>query len=255
MKRIIFNDNDLYPLYMIEKPKLLTIVIILTLSGILGIYAYAVSIEAKTVSIADLGSKYLGSLVEVEGHIKEMTAWEDGDLNLVLVDYDSGKTIDVTLDSDAVKNLAHSEKLIPGAKIRVNGLVEDYKGDLLIHVMSGEGVKLLQTARSNTLPLNVILERPEVFEGVLVEVRGKVWDIEGIESLSAFTFTLQNSSEGKYHSVNCVVFNTTELTDRDNMRIQNGNEIIFTGYFEYYQQKGIWQIQSYEGKESLEKVD
>ncbi len=254
-RRLFYNIDYLYPLYMIEKPKLLLLVILITLSGILGIYGYAVLIQAKTVSIADLGWRDLGSLVEVEGHIKEVSVWKEGDLNLVLVDYESGKTIDVIVDSEAVKNLEHQEKLIPGAKVRVNGLVEDYKGNLQINVRSSEGIKLLQTAQSNTLPLDVILERPEVFEGVLVIVQGNVWDIEEIGSISAFTFTMQNSSEGQYYSVNCIVFNTTELRDRDDMRIQNGDEVRFTGFFEYYQQKGTWQIQSYEGKESLEKID
>jgi DNA/RNA endonuclease YhcR with UshA esterase domain len=240
---------------MIEKPKLLLLVILITLSGIFGIYAYAVLIEAKTASIADLSSKDLGSLVEVEGHIKEVSMWKEGDLNLVLVDYESGKTIDIIVESEAVKNLEHQEKLIPGAKVKVNGLVEDYKGYLQINVRSSEGVTLLQTAQSNTLLLEVILERPEVFQGVLVVVRGNVWDIEEIESINAFTFTLQNSTEGRHYSVNCIVFNITDLVDRDNMRIQSGDEIILTGIFEYYVQKGVWQIQSYEGKESLEKID
>jgi len=254
-KRLFYNFSSLYPPHMIEKPKLLLLVILITLSGIFGIYTYAVLIEAKTASIADLGSRDLGSLVEVEGYVKEVNLWKEGDLGLVLVDYESGKTIDVIVDSDAVKNIEHQEKLIPGAKVQVNGLVEDYKGDLQINVRSSEGIKLLQTAQSNALPLDVILKRPEIFQGVLVVIRGYVWDIEEIESISAFTFTLQNSSDGYYYSVSCIVFNITELADRDNMRIQNGDEIIFTGIVEYYEQKGIWQIQSYEGKKSLEKVD
>ena len=193
--------------------------------------------------------------MEVEGHIKDVSEWNVWDLKMVLVDFDSGKTIDVTVDSEAANNIEHLEKFIPGAKIRVNGLVEDYQGDLLIHVTSSEGVKLLVTAQSNTIPLSVILERPEVFEGVLVVVSGQVWDIDEIESINAVTFCLQNSSEDGYYSVNCIVFDASRLMDRDSKRIQSGDEVIFTGTFEYYASNGIWQIQSYEGKESLEKVD
>jgi len=250
-----FNIWALYPFYMIEKPKLLLLVIIFTLVGIFGIYAYAVSIESKTVSISDLGPGHIGSLVEVKGYIKEVNQWSDGDLNLVLVDYESGKTVDVTVDTEAAENLEHQEKLIPGAKIQVNGLVEDYKGNLLIHVRSSEGIRLLQTATANTLSLGIILERPEVFEGILVVVRGTVWDIEKIESLNAYTYTLQNSSDGYYYSVNCIVFNVSEFADRDNMRIHSGDEVIFEGFFEYYEQKGMWQIQSSEGKNSMEKIE
>lgn len=249
-----FNSHILISFYMIEKPKLLVLVILITLAGIFGIYAYAVSIEGKMVSISDLGSQHIGSLVEVKGHIKEVNTGKGGELSLVLVDYDSGETVDVDIDSEAVKNLPHQEKLIPGAKVQVNGLVEDYKGNLLIYVTSSEGIKLLQTAKSNTLSLNVILKRPEVFEGVLVVVRGYVWDIEEIKSIGAFTFIIQNSSGGEYYSVNCIIFNMTVFRDRDGKNIQNGDEVIFEGTFDYYEKEGIWQIQSYEGKESLEKV-
>lgn len=238
-----------------ETRKLIALVISISLLGIFGLYAYAVSIEAKTQSIADIDSKDLGSLVEMEGYIREVKMWQDGDLNLVLVDYESGEFIDVNVDAEAVQNLPDQEKMVPGAKVKVSGLVEDYKGNLLIHVMSSEGVIVTQQATTSTLPLDVILERPEVFEGVEVKVRGTVWEIEEIESINAITFTLQNSSVGNYYSVSCIVFNMTRLMDMNDKSISHGSEVIFTGYFEYYAQNGIWQIQTYEGKESLDKVD
>lgn len=240
---------------MIEKPKLLALVIIITLSGIIGLYFYAVLIEAKTVSIADLDSGHIGSIVETEGHIKEVNSWQDGDLTFVLVDYESGKSLDVNIDVDATENLAHQDKLIPGAKIKVSGLVEDYKGNLLIHVRSSEGIKLLKTADDNTLALGMLLERPEVFEGIQVVVQGNVWSIEEIESLEAFTFTLQNFTEGKYYSVSCIMLNSTEFVDMDGMRVYGGDEVIFSGIFEYYEQKGTWQIQSGEERDSLIKIN
>jgi DNA/RNA endonuclease YhcR with UshA esterase domain len=240
---------------MIEKPKLLALVIIITLSGIISLYFYAVLIEAKTISIADLGPGHIGSLVEVEGHIKEVNAWQGGDLNFVLVDYESGKTVDVNVEVEAAENLDQQEKLIPGAKIRVSGLVEDYKGNLLINVRSSKGIRLLKTAKENNIPIDVILERPDVFEGIQVIVQGTVWNIEDIPSIEAFTFTLQNFSDGNYYSVSCIMFNTTDFVDMDGMWVRSGDEVIFTGTFEYYEQKGTWQIQSGEEKDCLIKVN
>jgi DNA/RNA endonuclease YhcR with UshA esterase domain len=234
---------------------LITLVISFSLLGILGLYAYAVSIEAKTQSISDIDSKDLGSLVEVEGYIREVKMWQDGELNLVLVDYETGESIDVSVDAEAVQNLPDQEKMVPGAKVKVSGLVEDYKGNLLIHVLSSEGVKVIQQATTSIILLKDILERPEVFEGINVKVRGTVWEVEEIESINAITFTLQNSSQGNFYSVNCIVFNMSRLLDMNDKSISYGSEVIFTGYFEYYAQNGIWQIQSYEGKESLDKVD
>ena len=240
---------------MIEKPKLLAIVIIVSLAGVLGLYAYAVSIESKSMSIADLDSGDLGSIVEVEAYIKDVNAWSSGDLNLELVDYGSGQSIDVKVDADAAGNLNHPEKFIPGAKIRVNGLLEDYQGELQIHVMSSDGITLLQTAHTNVLSLGVILDRPEVFQGIFVVVRGDVWDIETIESINAITFTLHNSSEWDFRSVNCIVFNVTELRDRDGNVIHSGDEIVLEGIFEYYEKEGIWQIISEEGTQGIEKME
>lgn len=240
---------------MIEKPKLLAIVIIITLAGIIGLYFYAVLIEAKTISIGDLNSGHIGSIVETEGHIKEVNAWKDGDLQFILVDYESGKSVDVNIDAEAAENLLHQEKLIPGAKIKVSGLVEDYKGNLLIHVRSSEGIKLLKTADENTLPIGVLLERPEVFQGIHVVVQGTVWNIEEIESIVAYSFTIQNFTEERYYSVSCIMFNSSEFVDLDGMRIHSGDEVIFSGIFEYYEQQGIWQLQSGEESDCLIKVN
>jgi DNA/RNA endonuclease YhcR with UshA esterase domain len=240
---------------MIEKPKLLALVILITFAGIIGIYSYAVLIEAKSVPLNELGPEHLGSLIETQGYIKEVKVWQDRDLQFVLVDYESGKSIDVNVDVEAANSIANQEKMVPGAKIMVNGLVESYKGELLISVSSPEGIKLLQTGSNNVLPLETILSRPEIFEGISVTVRGKVWYIDQIESLEAYSFTLQNSSGSRSYTASCIVFNTTEFSDMDNMRILYGDEVIFTGTIEYYAQRGTWQIQSNEGKDSLIKVD
>lgn len=240
---------------MIEKPRILLLVIIISIAGVIGLYAYAVSIESKSMSIADLDSGDLGSIVEVEAHIKDVQSWSSGDLDLVLTDYGAGKTLNAKIDADAAGNLENPEKLVPGAKIRISGLVEDYNGELQIHVMSSEGVTVLETAKDNVLSLAVILDRPDIFSGISVVVRGKVWDIKIIESIDAIVFTLQNSSQGDYRSVNCIVFNATELRDRDGNPIYSGDEIVLEGVFEYYEKEGIWQIISEEGTQGIEKME
>lgn len=240
---------------MIEKPRLLLIVILIALCGVFGLYVYAVSIESKTMSIGDLDSGDIGSMVEVEGHVMDVELWSSGDMSLHLIDRDSGKIVEVTIDSDTADDLNNQDKLVPGAKLRVSGLVEDYKGELQIHVMSTEGITLLNTAHENVLPLGILLDRPEIFEGSYVVVRGTVWEIEEIESLGAVKFTLQNSSGGDYRSISCIVFNLSSLRDRDGYSIHSGDEIIFEGYFGYYDKEGFWQISSEEGDDGIEKVE
>lgn len=238
---------------MIEKPKLLMLVILLTLSGIIGLYGYAVSIETKTVPISEL-EKDIDNLVTVEGYIKDITVWNE-EANMLLIDFASDATVNVLVEKNAWRNVNQQDKFIFGAKVMASGLVEkDQIDEILIRVMSSEGIQLLEPARNIKLSLDV-LERPYVFEGMNVTAEGQVWDIEKIESISAYTFTLQNSSEGQYYSVNCIVFDSPRFVDIYNKQIYNGTNIIFKGVFEYYASNGIWQIKSNEGKDSLEKVD
>ncbi len=238
---------------MIEKPKLLMLVILLTLSGTLGLYGYAVSIETKTVPISEL-QKDIDNLVTVEGYIKDITVWNE-EANMLLIDFTSDATVNVLVEKNAWRNVNQQDKFIFGAKVMASGLVEkDQIDEILIRVMSSEGIQLLEPARNIKLSLDV-LERPYVFEGMNVTAEGRVWDITEIESISAYTFTLQNSSEGQYYSVNCIVFDSPRFVDTYNKPIYNGTNIIFKGVFEYYAPNGIWQIRSNEGKNSLEKVD
>jgi hypothetical protein len=51
------------------------------------------------------------------------------------------------------------------------------------------------------------------------------------------------------------MFNSTEFVDMDGMRIQSGDEVIFSGTLEYYEQKGTWQVQSGEERDCLMKVN
>ncbi len=239
---------------MIEKPKLLMLVILLTLSGILGLYGYAVSIETKTVPISELEAN-IDNLVAVEGYVKDVTVWND-EAQILLIDYASEDIVTVIIEKNAWINVQQQEKFITGAKVMARGLVEKgHLDEMLIRVMSSEGIKLLEPARNIELSLSIILERPDVFKGMNLTVEGQVWDIEKIESISAYTFTLQNSSEGQYYSVNCIVFDSPRFIDIYNKPIYNGTNIIFKGVFEYYASNGIWQIKSNEGKDSLEKVD
>jgi hypothetical protein len=174
---------------------------------------------------------------------------------MLLIDFTSDATVNVLVEKNAWRNVNQQDKFIFGAKVMASGLVEkDQIDDILIRVMSSEGIQLLEPARNIKLSLDV-LERPYVFEGMNVTAEGRVWDITEIESISAYTFTLQNSSEGQYYSVNCIVFDSPRFVDTYNKPIYNGTNIIFTGVFEYYAPNGIWQIRSNEGKNSLEKVD
>ena len=102
---------------MIEKPRLLFLVIIISFVGVIGLYTYAVSIESKSMSIGDLDSGDVGSMVEVEAHIKDVKAWSSGDLDMVLTDYGSGEILNAKIYANAAGYLNSPEKLTPTRKM------------------------------------------------------------------------------------------------------------------------------------------
>lgn len=131
---------------MIERPKLLTIVIAFSLIGVIGLYLYSISLEPKRMAIKDIGEDDIGSLVEVEAYIKDLWITEYNNLIITLVDPQTNHTLTVFVVSDVYENLNNKEELTPGAEIIVKGEVCEYEGKLEIKVTSTDGIKIINAA-------------------------------------------------------------------------------------------------------------
>lgn len=236
---------------MLEKPKLLMLVIVLSLTGLLALYSYAVSIESKSISLDELSEGDINSLVTVEGYIKDVESSSYSDLILTLTDYESNKTVETIIESDTLSKIEDKESLLPGAKIKVHGVVEEYKGELQIRISSSDGLEVLQKPGLESIPLDILLDRPYLYEGAIVSVNGTVHEVQGMSS--AFQFELKGS--GGY-SIHCYITDIDEpLRDRDGKLIYEGDHVKITGTFKYYANKAIFEIFSNQGNEALEKFD
>ena len=128
---------------MIERPKLLTIVIAFSLIGVIGLYLYSISLEPKRMAIKDIGEEDIGSLVEVEAYIEDLYVTKNNNLIITLIDHQTNHTLTVFVVSDVYENLNNKEELTPGAKIIVNGEVCEYEGELEIKVTSSNGIRII----------------------------------------------------------------------------------------------------------------
>lgn len=128
---------------MIERPKLLTIVIVFSLIGVIGLYLYSISLEPKRIAIKDIGEDDIGSLVEVEAYIKDSWVTQNNNLLITLIDYQTNHTLTVFVVSDVYEYLDNKEELSPGAEIIVKGEVCEYEGELEIKVISIDGIEII----------------------------------------------------------------------------------------------------------------
>ncbi len=131
---------------MIERPKLLTIVIVFSLIGVIGLYLYSISLEPKRMAIKDIGEDDIGSLVEVEAYIEDLYVTKNNNLIITLIDHQTNHTLTVFVISDVYEILANKEELILGAEIIVKGEVCEYEGELEIKVTSTDGIKIINAA-------------------------------------------------------------------------------------------------------------
>jgi DNA/RNA endonuclease YhcR with UshA esterase domain len=128
---------------VIERPKLLTIVIAFSLIGVIGLYLYSISLEPKRMAIKDIGEDDIGSLVEVEAYIEDLYVTKNNNLIITLIDRQTNHTLTVFVVSDVYENLNNKEELTPGAEVIVKGEVCEYEGELEIKVTSSNGIRII----------------------------------------------------------------------------------------------------------------
>jgi len=157
----------------IPRDRLVLLLIVLSIVGILLLYGYAVSLRGREMSIGEISADDIGMLVSTKGLIKSSWTTGEGSFNMIILDQTDYATIRVFLPASAYERVEEKEELIPGASVRVEGEVQEYRGELEIYVASPEGVKLLNSAGSEEIPIETIARNPAAFDGMLLTVKGE----------------------------------------------------------------------------------
>lgn len=242
---------------MIEKPRLLLAVIVISFIAVGGLYSYALSIDARDVSISEITEKEVGTVVSTSGYIKQLREGSTGFLTMELVDVADNASILVSIPSEVRTDYAYESQLLPGAEVRVSGLVNLYKESLSIEVSASRSIQITRYADENLVGIQTLLERPYVFEGMLVTVEGEVGDIR-----SAYEFILKESSadfsnSGSY-SLTCYIEGGTQISSgkifvKGGEMLGNGDSARVQGIFKYYPNRGLWQLETAHA-EDVEKL-
>ncbi len=138
------------------------IINITIIGAIAGLYLYSLGIPAKHVSINDC-IKHVGEFVSVTGIVWRISHSEDG----------SFFTVSDSVFSNYVYVYSQFHLQInPGAKVMVKGIVEKYHSHAEITLQSREDITKISEYMHASIP--VILENPEKYIGLKLEVSGKI---------------------------------------------------------------------------------
>lgn len=107
--------------------------------GLFLIYIAALNVEPEVLEIGEITGEFVGRTVSTEGYIKSEKMHENGHLFLTISD--GRKNIQVPIFS-SVMHYLNREDFQQKAKIKVTGLVDDYRGNLQVIPRKPEDVIL-----------------------------------------------------------------------------------------------------------------
>ena len=106
--------------------------------GLVLIYIAATNIEPDTLEIGEINAELVGKTVSTEGYIKSEKMNENGHLFITISD--GNKNLQVPIFSSVMQHMEESD-FKKGYKLKVTGLVDEYRGQLQIIPRKPEDIK------------------------------------------------------------------------------------------------------------------
>jgi DNA/RNA endonuclease YhcR with UshA esterase domain len=182
----------------LKRNRLLLLAVLGSVIGVVSLYAYATTIQAREVAIGDVGGDDVGSLVRVRGLLKDVSTTSGGSLRMVVMDPETYSTVGVFIPRDVVDGMEGLEEFVPGASLTVVGEVQEYRGRVELYVSSPRDVRVVAPAASGIMELDVLAENPETFAGMTVRVQGRLLDPEVIVDWKRYEVTDDTGSLWAY---------------------------------------------------------
>ncbi len=224
---------------MPDKEKFIVLAIAVALIGTASLYIYTARRDVERVDIADIDHDFAGMKVEVEGYINEVRGLQSIYL-LNLLGEKKDETLSVVIEEQVMGSIEEQNEIMPGANVRVRGVVELYENEVSLRVTVPGELIILEEAYSKFTSISSLLENPEWYSGMEVKVRGKVTDLETIRSGTYFEI---EQLEGGYHRLGCFV---EDIDLSEDFYMVSGDPVVFKGTFLYDTSTGRWLVRGLE---------
>ncbi len=220
---------------MLDKKKLMTLAVIISLAGTASLYLYTASRDTVRVNISEIDHRLIGTKLEIEGVISEARRLQSAYL-ISLLEEGGEDSLGVFVEDQVIDSIDEPTEIIAGARIKITGILEEYEGDLSLLVSVPGEMMIIERAYTSFIDISNLLENPEWYSGMELKVRGNVVTVD--PSSGDYYFEIE-SLGGGYHRLGCEVDGSNSVGD---LRIMNGDPVVFKGTFLYDNSTGRWLV-------------
>ncbi|GEM_PF-2043345 len=226
---------------MLSREKLLSVAVIVSLIGVSSLYLFSAQQSTFRRDLSEIDESLVDSRLVTQGTISEKNDFQHTIL-LTLQEEGHHDSLTVAIDKDIIEDvLDELHELRPGAKVEVEGLLEDYEGDLSLRVDELGEISIKEKAQSSFIEFSSLLENPTWYQNMEVKVRGEV--IEKSNSSEGSALTLSSLEDDEYwYEITCFLDDTIEEQVL-------GKPAVIVGEWTYDNSRGRWKL---EGTEDLE---
>lgn len=221
-----------------------SLVLLVTVSAVILtflLFLYSVQLKPEFVPLSEISKIHIGKRISTEGLLGKCRFGES---------YIRGEILDIernsTLGFYAVEHAFEDFKRInplPGAKLKVTGIVKEYGGEIEIYLSEKNSIEVLEAPDVLNVRIEELLETPERFEGLELNTSG---------SIASLTI-LKNSTTGKLigtqleitsggYTLCCIAYNVCVQTDCNGVPLEKGSFVVVFGKFSYNAKYGRWNL-------------
>ncbi len=218
----------------LSKKQILTIAVVVSLLGVSTLYLFSSQQSTRRVAISEIDETMMGTRVMTEGFVSEV-GWFSWTVVLTLREPGEVEGLTVAFDREIADDLEEDKyEIREGAKLKVEGKLEEYEGDLNLRVDSMGELSVEKKAYSSFTEISSLLENPRWYEGMGVKVRGDIVE----EVKSDHTTLIISSLDYSHYELTC------EIKDWNPEEELIGRPAVVKGNWGYENNVGLWRLTS-----------
>ncbi|MEF8873085.1 MAG: hypothetical protein V5A88_00265 [Candidatus Thermoplasmatota archaeon] len=222
---------------MLTREQLLTLAVVISICGISALYLLSSQRSTVRANISEIDEGMIGSRVVTEGTVSGITRLPNTVL-LELKEEDHQKSLTVAVDKE-IERVQEEDKrdLKAGAVVEVEGVLEEYEGDLNLRVDELGYLSVLEKAHSSFTKISSLLEDPRWYEGMELKVRGDVVEKKNSSQQTELILSSIDEGEDRYE-LTCTMRPWEEEGDI------LGKPAVVKGEWRYENTEGRWVLKA-----------
>lgn len=224
--------------------KRISIVVLVTVIAIIAtflLFLYSIQLKPEFVPLSEISRSHIGKKITTEGLLGKCK-FGDSHVKGEIVDMEKNCTIGFYAVKNAFEDFKRLKPL-PGAKLRVDGEVKEYAGEIEIYLSEENSIAVIKEPNELNVAIDELLESPERFKGLYLNTSGYITSIT----------ILKNTTTGKLigtqielktadYTLSSIAYNVCVQTDCNGRVLEKGCYVRIFGQFNYNSHYGKWNL-------------